>query len=82
MTMVTVRYFAAAADATGVEEERLELPVGATVGMLRDELAARYGADMQRVLQSGSFLVDGTVHRDPATALVGDVDILPPFAGG
>ena len=82
MTIVTVRYFAAAAEAAGVEEERLELPSGATVGLLRDELATRYGADMQRVLASGSFLVDGTVQRDPATPVGGAVDILPPFAGG
>lgn len=82
MTIVTVRYFAAAADAAGVEEERLELPDGATVGRLRDELGARYGAAMQRVMQNGSFLVDGTVERDSATALGGTVDILPPFAGG
>lgn len=82
MTMVTVRYFAAAAEAAGVEEERLEVDGDATVGTLRDELAARYGADMQRVLQSGSFLVDGTVQRDPATPIGEAVDILPPFAGG
>ncbi|GAA1778577.1 MULTISPECIES: MoaD/ThiS family protein [Agromyces] len=82
MTIVTVRYFAAAADAAGAEEERLELPDGATVGHLRDELAERYGVAMQRVLQNGSFLVDGTVERDPATALGAAVDILPPFAGG
>ncbi|MFF2389656.1 MoaD/ThiS family protein [Agromyces sp. NPDC058104] len=82
MTIVTVRYFAAAAEAAGTEEEALELPDGTTVGHLRDELAARYGAAMQRVLQNGSFLVDGTVQRDPATALGAAVDILPPFAGG
>ena len=82
MTIVTVRYFAAAAEAAGSEEERIELPDDATVGDLRDALATRYGAAMQRVLQNGSFLVDGSVQRDPATALGAAVDILPPFAGG
>lgn len=82
MPLVTVRYFAAAAEAAGVEEERLELPAEATVGALRDELASRYGAAMQKVLASGSFLVDGRVRRDPATPLGASVDILPPFAGG
>ena len=53
MTLVTVRYFAAAAEAAGVDEERLELTDGATLGALRDELVARYGAPMQRVLRSG-----------------------------
>ena len=82
MTLVTVRYFAAAAEAAGVDEERLELTDGATLGALRDELVARYGAPMQRVLRSGSFLVDGTVRRDAGHPLADRVDILPPFAGG
>ncbi len=81
MTLVTVRYFAAAADAAGLEEERFELG-DATLGALRDALVARYGTAMERVLRSGSFLVDGTVRRDPAHPLSARVDILPPFAGG
>jgi len=82
MTLVTVRYFAAAAEAAGVDEERLELNDGATLGSLRDELVTRYGAPMQRVLRSGSFLVDGTVRREAGHPLAERVDILPPFAGG
>lgn len=82
MPLVTVRYFAAAAEASGVEEEQLELGDGATVGALRDVLLERYGAAMERVLRSGSFLVGGRVERDPAAALSEQVDILPPFAGG
>jgi molybdopterin synthase sulfur carrier subunit len=82
MTLVTVRYFAAAADAAGREEEQLEFGEPATLGALRDALVARYGAPMEQVLKSGSFLVDGTVRRDPAHALAAQVDILPPFAGG
>lgn len=82
MTAVTVRYFAAAADAAGREEELLELDGSPTVGDLRDLLLARYGAPMERVLRSGSFLVGGRVERDPATELSERVDILPPFAGG
>lgn len=79
---MTVRYFAAAAEAAGLEEERLELAASATVADLRDLLLARYGAPMERVLKSGSFLVGGRVERDPAAALSEQVDILPPFAGG
>jgi molybdopterin synthase sulfur carrier subunit len=82
MTAVTVRYFAAAADAAGREEERLDLEGPATVGGLREALLARYGAPMERVLRSGSFLVDGRVERDPSAAVSDRVDILPPFAGG
>ena len=77
---VTVRYFAAAAEAAGVEEETL--PSVATVGELRSLLVERYGDAMAKVLASGSFLVDGVVSRDDARALGARVDVLPPFAGG
>jgi sulfur-carrier protein len=75
-----VRYFAAAAEAAGTEEEYLE-PL-ATVGELKLHLEARYGEAMTRVLRAGSFLVDGVVSRDDARALGTRVDVLPPFAGG
>lgn len=79
---VLVRYFAAAAEAAGVEEERLDLAGATTVGELREALVARYGAPMARVVANGSFLVDGVVRRDPATPVGAQVDVLPPFAGG
>ena len=75
-----VRYFAAAQEAAGRAEE--QVTVGATAGALRDWLAQRYGPAMQRVLDTGSLLVDGTVTRDPARPLRARVDVLPPFAGG
>jgi molybdopterin converting factor small subunit len=78
---ILVRYFAAAAEATGLEEERIALADG-TLGGLRDELLARYGEPMERVLRSGSFLLDGVVSRDPGRSLGERVDVLPPFAGG
>jgi molybdopterin converting factor small subunit len=77
---VLVRYFAAAAEAAGREEE--QLPGVATVGELKLELLSRYGDAMARVLASGSFLVDGVVSRDDARSLGSRVDVLPPFAGG
>lgn len=79
--MTRLRYFAAAAEAAGRAEEDWDSPV-ATVGELRDALVARYGAAMSRVLETGSFLVDGVVSRDPARPLGERVDVLPPFAGG
>jgi molybdopterin converting factor small subunit len=80
---VTVRYFAAAAEAAGVEEETLSADdAGTTVGELRDLLVDRYGAAMERVVANGSFLVDGVVRRDGAAPLGASVDVLPPFAGG
>jgi len=78
---LTVRYFAAAAEATGVESERLAVEP-ATLGALQDLLVERYGEPMQRILRSGSFLIGGVVRRDRAAGLSGAVDVLPPFAGG
>ena len=80
MAEILVRYFAAAAEAAGREEE--QLPAVATVGELKLELLSRYGDAMARVLASGSFLVDGVVSRDDARSLGSRVDVLPPFAGG
>ena len=83
MASVTVRYFAAAAEAAGVEQETLAASeAGATVGELRERLVERYGPTMARVVANGSFLVDGVVRRDAAAALGSNVDVLPPFAGG
>ena len=78
--VVTVRYFAAAADAAGLIEETL--PAVETVGALRAALIEKYGDPMRRVLASGSFLVDGVVSRDDSRELGLRVDVLPPFAGG
>jgi len=80
MADTLIRYFAAAAEAAGLEEERLDAP--ATAGELRTLLVERYGDAMKRVLASGSFLLDGVVSRDAATPIGARVDVLPPFAGG
>lgn len=81
MADILVRYFAAAEEAAGREEELLDLPEP-TLGALRTALAARYGEPMERVMRGGSFLVDGVVARDAGRALGQRVDVLPPFAGG
>lgn len=77
-----VRYFAAAAEATGRDEEALAVADGATLGDLKAMLEQRYGAPMTQVLRNGSFLIDRVVRRDPAHPLSERVDVLPPFAGG
>lgn len=79
---MTVRYFAAAAEAAGREEEQLALPKGATLGDVKSVLVERYGDLMGRVVESGSFLIDGTVRRKDQHPVGTRVDILPPFAGG
>jgi molybdopterin converting factor small subunit len=78
---ISVRYFAAAAEATGREAETLTVEP-ATLGALQDLLVERYDEPMRRILRSGSFLVGGVVRRDRDRALTATVDVLPPFAGG
>ena len=82
--VIELRYFAAAAQAAGRTEERLELPDGATLAGLRELLAGR-DLEMARVIGVSSFLVNAvSAPADSLTPLAdGDrVDVLPPFAGG
>ena len=85
MAELTIRYFAAAAEAAGREDEVIEPTLAAsltTVGAVRAHLIDRYGAAMARVLANGSFLVDGVVSRDDSRPVGRSIDVLPPFAGG
>lgn len=79
---VHVRYFAAAADAAGREDEMIRVSAGSTLGELKNELLRRYGDEMEQVVRTGSFLVDKVVRRDLDWPLSNQVDVLPPFAGG
>jgi molybdopterin converting factor small subunit len=79
---IVVRYFAAAADAAGREEEGIALPEGAVTGDLKALLIEQYGDGMARVFRSGSLLVDGRATRDDTVPLGARADVLPPFAGG
>jgi len=81
---VTVRYFAAARAAAGIESEPVAVPVGATMEILLKTVRAAHGDDLARVLDRCSFLLDeravhglGTPIRDGQV-----LDVLPPFAGG
>jgi molybdopterin converting factor small subunit len=75
---VTVRYWAGARRAAGVDEERLD---ATTVGEVRAALARR--GELATLSQVVSFLVDGTPSSDTTVLPEGAVvDVLPPFAGG
>ena len=78
---VTVRYFAGARAASGVDTE--DLPA-ATLDELVGRIVDVHGDRLARVLTACSFLVDGTSARDRAASLAPGavVDVLPPFAGG
>jgi sulfur-carrier protein len=78
---VTVRYFAGARAAAGVDTETRD---AATLDELVGQIVDQHGAKLERVLTACSFLVDGTSTRDRALQLSPGtvVDVLPPFAGG
>ncbi|MGZ4604255.1 MAG: MoaD/ThiS family protein [Kineosporiaceae bacterium] len=78
---ITIRYFAGARAAVGVDTETR--PAG-TLQELVDLIVEAHGDRLAKVLTACSFLVDGTSTRDRTTALSPGavVDVLPPFAGG
>ena len=80
---VTVRYFAAARAAAGIEIEPLRIPAGMTVSGLVEQLGTGR-APLAKVLARCSFLRDGVAVRNLDEALETNqtVDVLPPFAGG
>jgi sulfur-carrier protein len=84
MAIVTLRYWAAAKEAAGVAEEKVE--AGTLAAALKAGLAGSNGR-LSQVIARSSFLIDdepaGT--RDPASIELADgavVEVLPPFAGG
>jgi ThiS family. len=81
---VNLRYFAAAAEAAGVAEDRVSLPEGATVADLRAALVAMRGEDFAKQLAISALLIDGAHAADDALLPAGEIraDVLPPFAGG
>lgn len=78
---VTVRYFAGARAAVGVDTENRTAD---TLAELVGQLVDTHGERLEQVLTACSFLVDGTSTRDRALVLSPGavVDVLPPFAGG
>jgi molybdopterin converting factor small subunit len=77
-----VRYFAGARAAAGVAQEHVEVgPAGSVADVLA---AVRRGPELVRVLPSCSVLLDGVAVHDHATEVPdgGELDVLPPFAGG
>lgn len=78
--MITVRYFAAAAEAAGVDTE--ELPAG-SAAQVRAAMVASHGPGLDRVLGRCALLADGTRVEGDDPVLAGvTLDVLPPFAGG
>jgi len=78
---VTIRYFAGARAAAGLDSESVEVN---TLSEMIASAGDRHGPALAKVLGVCSFLVDGTVRTDRDAALPpgSAVDVLPPFAGG
>ena len=78
---VTVRSFAGARAASGVDTETRD---AASLDQLVGQIVDAHGARMATVLTACSFLVDGTQTRNRSLELAPGavVDVLPPFAGG
>ena len=86
MSKVTIRYWAAAKEAAGVQQESLE---AITLSDLLNTVVAGRKPDgrLAAVLARSSFLVNGDpVGRTPRQSILLDdgavVEVLPPFAGG
>jgi molybdopterin converting factor small subunit len=90
--VITVRYYAAACAAAGLESETLQVPDGAALSTVLEALSSGErtaasepgSAPLAEVLRRCSFLVNEVAAKDRSRPLVdGDlVDVLPPFAGG
>ena len=79
MADVTVRYWAGARAAAGIDDERLQ---ASSVDDLVQRLSART-PELAPVLALSSLIVDGLVARGPVELVDGAVvEVLPPFAGG
>ncbi|WP_246004998.1 MoaD/ThiS family protein [Nocardioides marmorisolisilvae] len=86
---VTLRFWAAAREATGLTEELVPVDGPVTLAVLVADALARHGDSerLRRVLDSCSVLIGDrpVASADPATVLVEpgeSVEFLPPFAGG
>ena len=79
--MATVRYFAAAAEAMGVDAEPVS---GASVAQVMAALERRHGSHVRDVWSRCTVLVDGQRATDEQAQVSADatIDVLPPFAGG
>jgi sulfur-carrier protein len=81
--VITVRYFAGARAAVGMDQELLPVTRPLALEELAGHLADLHGPALERILAAASFLVDETAgSRDRMIPAGSVVDVLPPFAGG
>jgi len=81
---VRVRYFAAARAAAGIAEETVILVDPVTVADVLRAVCEAHGAELGRVLDRCSYLLDEIAVHGTGQSLAdgATLDVLPPFAGG
>ncbi len=87
MAIVTLRYWAAAKDAAGVADQKVEAVTLADALAAGVVAAGDHSGRLSQVLARSSFLVNGEPAgtRPTESITLGDeaiVEVLPPFAGG
>jgi sulfur-carrier protein len=89
MAQVTIRYWAAAREAAGLQEEQVQAATlaEALAAVVRGRVPARADGALERVLARSSFLVNGAPagRREQSSIELRDgavIEVLPPFAGG
>ena len=87
MAIVTLRYWAAAKDAAGVGDEKVDPSTLAEALAAGLAAAGARSVQLSQVLARSSFLVNGEPagKRPPESITLADdtvVEVLPPFAGG
>jgi len=79
---IHVKLFAVARDLAGTSEIPLDLPAGATVGVLREALVARVPA-LGRLMAHVKIAVDSRYAVDEdAIGPQAEVAVIPPVSGG
>ncbi len=80
--IVSVKLFAAARQLAGSDTIDVELPVGATVGMLREALR-QAAPELDSLLPHAMYAVDAQYASD-TTKIPSDADVacIPPVSGG
>jgi molybdopterin converting factor small subunit len=87
MPIVTLRYWAAAKDAAGVAEEKVEATTLAEALAAAGSEVSGAAERLRPVLARSSFLINGEpAGRRPRSSIRLDddavIEVLPPFAGG
>ena len=87
MAIVTLRYWAAAKDAAGVADEKVDASTLAEALAAGLAAAGDQSGRLSQVLARSSFLVnaDPVGKADKGSVMLGEgavIEVLPPFAGG